>query len=73
MLTVMEATAQQMGWNIISTQLMSANEYKVLVKREDCPEDRAYSTHKFSSEANSFYWGQYDMTRVQALEHFAKR
>ena len=63
-----------MGWEIEAIRKTSADEYVVLVKRDHSPiPGKQYSTHKFSTANNSFYYGHYDMDLATATKSFEER
>lgn len=49
------------------------DEFLVLLKRPGRSIERAYSTHKYNTYADSFYYGHYDMSLAQAAKSMEER
>lgn len=66
--------AIKQDWVVINVEPTSADEYVVLVRRNNPTwADKAYSTHKFSTNSNSFYYGDYDMDIDTAYANYLTR
>jgi len=71
--TEMKNKAAALGWEIVGIKQSYADEYVVMVKRSSMPIERAYSTHKYSDMAKSFYYGHYDMSQAAATKSLEER
>ena len=58
---------------VVNVRKVNQDEYVVLVDRANMPDNRAYSTHKYSVNGDCLYYGHYDMSFDSATKSFMER